>query len=319
MKEIIYKNKIGDRIDKFLSQKFPEFSRSYFDKLIIENRVLVNNQEVKPSQILKIDDCITIDFVLKNEADDPIGQKIDLDIIFEDENVIVINKPAGLVVHPAAGHEANTLINALLDHFPKISEAVYDKDNPVSRMRPGLVHRLDKNTSGIMIVAKNERSMHSLSKQIQNRTVKKIYIGLCYGWPKNEQGTMQSFLGRHPKNRKKIAEISAEKGKEAVTHYRVKEYSSYDKEKLSLIEFDIKTGRTHQIRVQISSLGHPVLGDDFYGNRLSEKLSTKLNINRQLLHAQSLTISLPGDSKPKTFIAPLPEDIKFVLDSIKNN
>lgn len=317
MKKIIYKNEIGERIDKFLAKEFSEFSRSYFEKLILDNRVLVNDQKIKSNQILKSDDKIAIDFAPECETTDPVGQKIDLDIIFEDDNVIVLNKPAGLVVHPAAGHTENTLINALLNHFPRISEAVYDKENPISRLRPGLVHRLDKDTSGIMIVAKNERAIHSLSKQIQNRTVKKIYIGLCYGWPKNERGRMRSFLGRHPKNRKKIAEISEEKGKEAITEYRVVENFTFKKEKISLIEFDIMTGRTHQIRVQISSLGHPILGDDFYNNRASNKLSAKLNVYRQLLHAKSLSISLPGESKSKTFEAPLPEDFQLTLNSIK--
>jgi 23S rRNA pseudouridine1911/1915/1917 synthase len=317
MKNIVYKNEIGERADKFLAQEFSESSRSYFEKLILDKRVLVNGKTIKANQILKFNDRITIDFLVKTQLKDPQGEDISLDIIFEDENVIVINKPAGLVVHPAAGHADNTLINALLNHFPKISEAVYDKDNPLSRMRPGLVHRLDKDTSGIMIVAKNERTMHSLSKQIQNRTVKKIYVGLCYGWPKKEEGIMRSFLGRHSKNRKKIAEIAEDKGKEAITNYRVIQNYTFNKEKVSLVEFDIKTGRTHQIRVQISSLGHPILGDNFYGNRLSEKLSISLDIRRQLLHAKELTISLPGESRAKTFEAPMPEDFKLILKQIK--
>jgi len=319
MKKIVYKNEIGERTDKFLAQEFSEFSRSYFERLILDNKVLVNGRKIKANQILKLDDEITIDFIAQVQHKDPQGEDIALNIIFEDDNVMVINKPAGLVVHPAVGHSGNTLINALLNHFPKISEAVYDKENPISRLRPGLVHRLDKDTSGIMIVAKNERAMHSLSKQIQNRTVKKIYVGLCYGWPKNEEGTMQSFLGRHPKNRKKIAEISEEKGKEAITDYHVIDNYTHNKDKISLIEFDIKTGRTHQIRVQISNLGHPILGDNFYGNRLSEKLSTRLNISRQLLHAKKLTISLPGESKDQTFEAPLPDDISKVIRELTQN
>lgn len=312
-KELIYRG-TGERVDKFLSTVFSDYSRSYFINLINDKEVIVNGKSVKPSFILKDHDQIVINFQENSIPLTPRAEDINLNIIHEDENVIVINKQPGLVVHPASGNETGTLINALLNHFPDIKHAVYDKDSLVSQNRPGLVHRLDKDTSGVLIVAKNARAMHSLSRQIQNRTVKKIYLGLCYGWPKNDSGQLISFLGRHPKNRKMIANIGEEKGREAITFYQVVEYLKIGDEKFSLIKFDLKTGRTHQIRVQASDMGNPILGDKFYGTKPSKKLSEKENVLRQLLHASSLTIQLPNETKPRTFEAQLPEDMKKMLD-----
>jgi 23S rRNA pseudouridine1911/1915/1917 synthase len=276
---------------------------------------LINGTKIKPSYLVKFNDKVSVDFIEIESKKEVVGEKIDLNIIYEDDNVIVVNKQPNLVVHPASGNWTGTLVNALINHFPEIEKAVYDKDSQVSKLRPGLVHRLDKDTSGAIIVAKNARTMASLSKQIQNRTVKKTYLGLCYGWPKDISKTLINYLGRHPKNRKYIADIGQEKGKEAILDYNVIRFLTNKKgDRISLIEFDLKTGRTHQIRVQASMIGHPVLGDNFYGNKLSDKLSERYRAERQLLHSLKLSITLPGNLKPSVFSAPVPKDFKKVME-----
>lgn len=311
---LIDSNEIGERVDKVLSIKFPEYSRNYFLNLIKNKKVFINKKSIKPSYIIKSGDSIEIEFTEIEKIGETIGEKINLNIIYEDENVLVINKQPGIVVHPAVGHTGGTLVNAIINYFPAIKDVVYDKTSAISLMRPGLVHRLDKDTSGIIIVAKNNKSMNFLSRQIHNHDVKKSYLAVCFGWPKNDSGHIVSYLGRHPKHRKKIADIGEKHGKEAISDYSlVKQYESpYGK--FSLIEFDIKTGRTHQIRVQASDMRNPVLGDTFYGNRSSEILSDKLKIQRQLLHAKELKIILPGDNKLTVFRAPLPDDFESVLN-----
>ncbi len=316
-KEIIIIKEAGDRVDKILSENFPDYSRNYFAKLIKLKLATVNDQPIRSSYILKVNDTIEINFLdQENDQLEP-ASNIPLKIIYEDKDVIVVNKDPGIVVHPAAGHAQDTLVNALLQYYPQISDAVYDKDSEISVLRPGIVHRLDKDTSGVIIVAKNRRAMHSLSRQIQNRTISKKYLALCLGWPKNQENTLINHLGRSPKNRKLIADIGQEKGKEAISNYQVKkQYLTKSNKKISLIEFDIKTGRTHQIRVQASMIGHPVLGDQFYGNKTSEELSQKLGINRQMLHAYELKITLPGNNKATPFTAELPEDFEAVLKQL---
>jgi 23S rRNA pseudouridine1911/1915/1917 synthase len=309
---IINSAEMGERIDKILSLRFPEYSRNYFLSLIKNSKVLVNNKSIKPSYLGKVGDNIEIEFIEKR-IEETKGEKIDLNIIFENDDVLVINKQPGIVVHPAAGHSGGTLVNAIINHFPAIKDVVYDKNNEISKMRPGLVHRLDKDTSGVIIVAKNAKSLHSLSRQIQNHSAKKTYNAICFGWPKKNCGALVNYLGRHPKNRKKIAEIGKIKGKEAISNYSLIKNFESPLGKFSLIEFVIETGRTHQIRVQAANMGNPVLGDDFYGNKSSEMLSHKMNIKRQLLHAKTLEIKLPGDNKAIIFEAPLPEDFQKVL------
>ena len=305
-----------ERIDKYLSSQYPDLSRSFISSQIKDGNVLVNSKSIKSSYKLSCDDNISINFDTEIINPEILGEDIKLDIIFENKDVIVINKQPGMVVHPAAGNKTGTLVNALIHYFPKITSAVYEKGNPVSENRPGLVHRLDKDTSGVIIVAKNSRTMHSLSKQIQNRTVKKKYLALCYNWPKLPSATLINYLGRHPYNRKHIADIGKENGKEAISDYEVLKYFTFNNEKISLIEFSIKTGRTHQIRVQSSKIGCPVLGDDFYNNKQSQIVSNLLNVKRQLLHAEQLHIALPGDTKLSQFIAPLPEDFTSTIDQL---
>lgn len=307
------------RIDQYLASTYPEYSRAYFQNLIEENKVQVNGIFIKPSFKLREADEIEINFVEAPADHDLKPADIKLDIIFEDDDVIVINKQPGLVVHPAAGNADNTLVNALIHYFPKIKQAVYVKDSEVSKVRPGLVHRLDKDTSGVMIVAKNARAMHSLSRQIQNRNVVKKYLAICYGRPKKEKGTLTNFLGRHAKNRKMIAEVGENKGKIAISDYKLIKNFEIDRAKISLLEFDIKTGRTHQIRVQAKTIGCPVLGDQVYGSKDSIKLSKQLNVDRQMLHAKELIITLPGGTKSSKFEAPITPDFERVLEEITSS
>jgi 23S rRNA pseudouridine1911/1915/1917 synthase len=314
----IKQEEVGERLDFYLASKFSDYSRNFFSKLIKENQILVNKNTIKSSYQLQAGDEIAINFTEIISQKKLQGEKIPLDIIFENNDVIVINKQPGLVVHPASGHPSGTLVNALVEHFPQIKKVVFDPTKEISKNRPGLVHRLDKDTSGVIIVAKNPRTMHSLTKQIQNRTTEKKYWAICYGWPKNAEDKLVNFLGRHPKNRKLITEIGSEKGKEAISLYKVVKYLKDNLgEKISLIEFNILTGRTHQIRVQVNLLGHPVLGDDSYGNKTSKRMAQRLKINRQMLHAKSLKIYLPDEKNPRIFEAPLPNDFLSILDNLK--
>lgn len=314
---ISYKTDKRERLDKFLASRFLDYSRSYFQHLIESGDVLVNDKKVKSKFILKIGDRLKINFI---KSDHPIDLKpanIPLDIIFENDDVIVINKQPGLVVHPAAGNTKNTLVNALINYYPKIKSAVIDKRSIISKARPGIVHRLDKDTSGALVVAKNSRSLRSISKQIKNQSVKKTYLALCFGWPKEERGSVVNFLGRHSKKRKVVTDIGIEKGKEAITDYKVlKFYKDNAGQKISLVEFNIKTGRTHQIRYQAKTLGIPVLGDNVYGTKESIKLSKNLGIMRQMLHAKEILIFLPDTTKISRFLAKLPLDFTKALKEL---
>jgi len=305
----------GQRLDTYLAQSFKDYSRNYFSNLIKTGNILVNQEIVKPNYRLKENDVVLIDWKEKSSITLK-PEKIDLDILFENNDVIVINKQPGLVVHPASGSKDGTLVNALLAYFPKIEEAVVN-DSEIASIRPGLVHRLDKDTSGVMIIAKNARAIHSLSRQIQNRTIKKIYVAICSGWPKKDEGRLQNYLGRSLKNRKIIDEVGEEKGRLAISDFRVIDhYLTKNKDKISLIEFNIKTGRTHQIRAQAKLNNFPIIGDIVYQNKESKKLSAILGAKRQLLHSRELSITLPGDNEKSIFLAPIPKDISEILGSL---
>lgn len=313
---VVSQSESGKRIDAYLTSTFSGFSRSHIAREIKKGNVSVNGEIPKPSYLINFNDTICVNLSEEISEHNISPEAIDLNIVFENDDVVVINKMPGMVVHPAAGNKQGTLVNALLAHFPAIKEAVYEKGNPISEARPGLVHRLDKDTSGVIIVAKNARSMHSLAKQIQSHTVTKKYLALCYGWPKQEQGRVVNFLGRHPKNRKHMAEVGKEKGREAISDYKVIDKYKYKDQKISLVEFDIHTGRTHQIRVQAKEMATPVLGDQFYGNKQSMKLSHELRIERQMLHAKELDIVLPGDNKASHFVAEPPKDFKDIISKL---
>jgi len=303
----------GKRFDLLLTEKNIDYSRSFVADQIKSGFITVNNKPVKPSYITKAGDIVSANFQSPQNDVEQIGEDIPLDIVFENSDVIVINKQPGLVVHPGCGNTTGTLVHALINHFPDIKEAISKIKSADSESRPGIVHRLDKDTSGTMIVAKNSRALTSLSKQIKNRTVQKKYIALCYGWPTSQTGRLVNSIARSTRNRKIMAETSEANGKEAITEYNILEYYYFKEAKVSLIEFNIKTGRTHQIRVQSSIKNIPVLGDLVYGNKHSIKLSKELGIGRILLHSKSLSINLPGDPKPSIFESPTPDDFLVIF------
>lgn len=301
------------RLDQFLANTEPNLSRSYFGKLIKGGQVLVNGKNQKSSYLVKIGDRIEYKLVEISDDKDHAPENIPLNLIYEDDNVIVIDKQAGLVVHPAVGNQQGTLVNALMHHFPQIKNTVYEPGNPISLARPGLVHRLDKDTSGVMIVAKNLQTMISLAKQIKDKEAQKKYLALCFGWPKESSGVLHNYLGRSKKDRKTYAVVDQSAGREAISHFQVKKYfETKQEQKISLVEFDIKTGRTHQIRVQAKNAGFPLIGDKVYHTKESLKASALLHAKRQMLHSQSLSILLPNKNTSSTFIAETPHDFNQI-------
>lgn len=308
----------GERIDLFLVRNFPDFTRSQIQKLFSLSKVLINGKEIKSSQKLKAKDIVDIDYdFLIKMTEEPLfeakPEKIDINILFENDDLLVVEKPAGMVVHPAYGNMSGTLVNALLAHNPDIASALVD-ESQYSKSRPGIVHRLDKDTSGIVIVAKNLKALSSLGKQIKNRTVTKIYYALVLGWT-DEKGEITASLKRDPKNRKIMT--VAEDGKEAKTEYTTEKYFLFDNQKISLVRCHLITGRTHQIRVHMKHIGHPLIGDQTYNTKESLRLSAKLNLNRQFLHASEIKFYNPNDNKVIFVKSELPNELKRVLSDLK--
>lgn len=301
MKNIIISNP-NQRLDKFLSEKLPNLTRTYIQKLIKNGDILVNNKKVNAHYKTKIDDKVQIN-IPKPKKTQAKPEKIPLDIIHEDKNILVINKPAGLVVHPApSGHKTGTLVNAILHHCKDLSGIS-------GELRPGIVHRLDKNTSGLLIIAKNDKAHQDLSNQIKNRKVKKIYWALIKGKISPKEGSIEAPIGRSAKNRKKMDIKWSKKGKYALTHYKVlKEFAD-----CSLLEIQIITGRTHQIRVHLSAINHPIIGDTEYGNPKINKIFAEKGLKRQFLHAKELSFKKPGTGKKVTFSSELPKELKNLL------
>lgn len=284
------------RLDVFLTEAQGDVSRNFVQKLIEDGQVRVNQQTVKANYKVKHGDLVEMNIPepapLELTAED-----IPLDIHYEDEHMIVIDKPAGLVVHPAPGHPGGTLVNALLFHCK-------DLTGIGGVERPGIVHRLDKDTSGLIVVAKSDHSLVSLQRQFQERTIKKVYLALTQGRLDPPRGTVRSPIGRHPKDRKKMA--TGEEGREAETVFEViRHFEGYD-----LVKLFPKTGRTHQIRVHLASLGHPVLSDPLYGGRSRRKTPA---LERQALHAHQLTLAHPVSRKSMEFNSPLPPDMARLI------
>jgi len=289
------------RLDKFLVGAIPDLSRSRVQGLIESGKVLINQRLPKKSgEMLNSGDVIevTIPGLRQTELE---AQDIPLDILYENEDVLVINKPAGMVVHPAAGHTAGTLVNAILGYDTEL-EGIGGEE------RPGIVHRLDKETSGVIIVAKNEPALHWLQEQFRSRKAKKTYIALVDGKPATPKGRIEAPIGRDVSDRKKMAITTLQKGREAVSEYSCLE----NFERHTLLEFYPHTGRTHQVRVHCAFIRCPIVGDKVYGKR-----KPSLAIGRHFLHAQKLVILLPGESEPKIFIAPLPAELETVLNGLR--
>jgi 23S rRNA pseudouridine1911/1915/1917 synthase len=288
------------RLDKFLVTRLPEFSRARLQGLIEDGFALVNQSPAKKSG-QEIDPGTEVEIRVPPPVPSGlVGEDIPLDIIFENDEIIVVNKPAGMVVHPAAGHSGGTLVNAVLGYDP-------DMEGIGGEERPGLVHRLDKETSGLIVLAKNERAHTWLQDQFRLRTVNKIYLALVDGKPPTPTGRVEAPIGRDPSHRKKMAIVPPGKGREAVSEYKtVQSFKSH-----TLLEFHPLTGRTHQIRLHCAFLGCPIVGDTVYG-----KKKATVEIKRHFLHAAKLSIILPGETKPRTFEAHLPDELKKVIEEL---
>ena len=293
----------GERLDVVAAALFPEFSRNrlqYWIKqgaLRFEGEVMRSRDKVCSGGLIVLEEQL-------DEKIDWIAQEIDIDIIMEDDSIIVVNKPAGMVVHPAAGHKDGTLVNALLNHFPQLSKIP----------RAGIVHRLDQDTTGLLVVAKTLVAHNSLVSQIQERAMERQYCAVCVG-VMTGGGTVNQPIGRHPRFRKKMA-VAPERGKTAITHYRIARRFKH----FSQINVQLETGRTHQIRVHMDHIRHPLVGDVMYGGKnkfiagTSKKLIKEVNLfNRQALHAQTLSFRHPDTAQIVSFEAPLPSDLSNLL------
>ena len=296
MQLIVPKESARLRLDRFLANELPRFSRSRLQQLIRDGLVRRNDQRARPRDILRTGDIIHLTEP-PPETIDSQPEAIPLDILFEDDDLIVINKPAGLVVHPGAGHREHTLVNALLHHCSILS-GIGGKE------RPGIVHRLDKDTSGCLVVAKKDESHRGLSIQFAERVVEKVYLALVSGKLRRSAGVIEEKIGRHRVHRQRMS-VTSERGRAARTEYRVLRSS----EQASLVECKLHSGRTHQIRVHLHHLGHPVLGDKVYAPKSSGK------IPRQMLHAWKLGFRHPRTGEWTTFEAPLPNDFAEAMRS----
>lgn len=286
------------RIDKVLAHQFNQFSRSHLQKWIVDGNVRVNGQPVKPKYKLAVGDQVVIEPEAPQKVD-LTPEKIPLDIVYEDDDVIVVNKPQGMVVHPAPGHPDHTLVNALLYHSPLSTIN--------GEFRPGIVHRIDKDTSGLLMVAKNDLAHRLLAAQLKAKTNQREYVALVHGVIKQDAGTIDAPIGRSKKDRKKQAVVSD--GRHAVTHFKVlRRFRHY-----TLVSCRLETGRTHQIRVHMKSIGHPLAGDPLYGPRKT------LPGRGQYLHARLLGFKHPRTGKDLVFTAPLPEYFQQMLDKLKKN
>ena len=285
----------GVRLDKFVGENCPEISRTHAQKLIADGCITVNNLAAKASLRLNPGDRISIR--IPPAPPSPLSpEAIPLDIVYEDDDLLVVDKPAGLTVHPAPGHPDHTLVNAILAHFPHLADIS-------ESLRPGIVHRLDKDTSGLMLVAKNRVAQANLINQFKARTVVKAYQVLVKGRLTPERGIIEAALGRDPRNRKHMAVVT--RGREALTEYSVIRYL----DNYTLLEVVLKTGRTHQIRVHLAAIGYPVVGDPTYGVKSP-------HLSRQFLHACRLGFRLPSSGKYVEFTSELPSDLRQVLEKI---
>lgn len=296
-----FEKQAHERLDKFLTESLPEFSRSRIQGLIANGFVDVNGRAAKKTgQSLEHGSNVTIR-IPPPVPTTLIAEDIPLDIVFENDDLMVINKPAGMVVHPAAGHANGTLVNAVLGYDSGL-EGIGGEE------RPGIVHRLDKQTSGLILIAKNERAHRWLQDQFRLRKVEKTYLALVDGKPPAPAGRVEAYIGRDLKHRKRMAIVSEKKGREAISEYQTLEsFKSH-----TLLEFHPLTGRTHQIRLHCAFLKCPIVGDEVYGRK-----SQSVEIERHFLHAQRLKIILPGEKTPKIFEAALPDDLERVLNQLR--
>ena len=289
------------RLDKYIAEKNNDLSRAIIQKLITEEKILVNGKKTKNSYKVNNGDIITIGEIEAKEDTYLKPQKMDLDVIYEDDNIIIVNKEKGIVVHPGNGNPDGTLANAILERCKDSLSGIG------GTIRPGIVHRIDKDTSGLVIIAKNDNAHIKISKQIQERKVTKTYIALVRGIIKENEATINMPIGRSTKDRKKMA--VTKNGKEAITHFKVlKRYEGF-----TLLEVKIETGRTHQIRVHLAEIGYPIVGDEVYSNG-----KNPFNVKGQMLHAAKLEFVHPTTNQKVIFEAKLPEYFQNILDKLEN-
>ena len=299
---IVNTENANERLDKYLCNIYPDLSRSFFQKLIKENNISVNDKLEKSNYKVKEKDIICVTFPDVEETTIE-AENIPLDILYEDNDLLIVNKPKGMVVHPSAGHDKGTLVNAIMFHCKDSLSGIN------GQIRPGIVHRIDMDTTGSLIVCKNDESHIKIAEQIKEHSVNRIYVGIVVGNVKDDEGTIEGAIGRHPIDRKKMA-INEKNGKPAITHYKVLErFGNY-----TYMEFKLETGRTHQIRVHMASIGHPLLGDNLYS---SGKCSIQ-KLQGQTLHAKPIGFIHPSTNEYMEFSAPLPEYFVKLLTKLKN-
>ena len=298
----------GQRIDTVLAELIPEYSRSQLSTWLKQGKITVNNSQLKPKDKVAGGEEIVfaVDLSLENKVEHCEPEDIPLDIVFEDDDILVINKPAGLVVHPGAGNPNHTLMNALLFHQPSLQQLP----------RAGVIHRLDKDTTGLLVIGKTLESQTNLVRQMQERTIQRHYLTLVQGHIISG-GEIDTNYGRHPRNRLKMAVCVH--GREAITHYSLRKQYQY----FTLLDVQLLTGRTHQIRVHMAHINHAVVGDQLYGGRMRypagaspELLETLRQFKRQALHAISLSLPHPTTNELLTFTAPIPDDFQLLIDSL---
>jgi 23S rRNA pseudouridine1911/1915/1917 synthase len=294
----ILEDQAGERLDKIMSDELDELSRTMVQKLVKDGDIKVNEKQVKPNYRLQAGDVIQWALPVTEEPD-ILPEDIPLNVVYEDSDLIVVNKPRGMVVHPAPGHYTGTLVNALLYHCKDLSGI-----NGV--MRPGIVHRIDKDTSGLLMAAKNDKTHQSLADQLKAKSSHRVYQAIVHGVPKHDRATIDAPIGRDEKDRKKMA-VNLNHGKEAITHFTVLErFAGY-----SLVACQLETGRTHQIRVHMAYIGFPIAGDPKYGPRKT------LSIDGQALHAAELGFTHPTTGEEMRFTAPLPGDMAQLLEGLR--
>ena len=308
MSTSVYLAEAGERVDSFIARMSAEeedsLSRSAAAKLCDEGKVTVSGKAVKKNYILREGESVV---VVRPEPlpDEVVPENIPLDVIYEDADIIVINKPKGMVVHPAPGNMTGTLVSALLYHCGESLSGIGGVQ------RPGIVHRIDKDTTGLLVVAKNDAAHRSLSEQIAVHSAYRRYMAICVGSPREDAGTVDAPIGRHPVDRKRMAIVRDGRAREAVTHWTVKERFHG----MSLVECKLETGRTHQIRVHMSSIGHPVLGDEIYGGDKCRAAKEHAKfITGQALHAYRLELDHPRTGERMSFEAPLPADMAHLIE-----
>ncbi|MHB8597729.1 MAG: RluA family pseudouridine synthase [Ktedonobacteraceae bacterium] len=296
---VVQSTEVGQRLDRYLTSLIPDVSRTTIQHMITEEGVLVNGRSSKAGYRLREGDTIRVYHMLPSaQASHIKPQNYPLEIVYEDKDLLVINKAAGMVVHPAPGHHEDTLVNALVAHYPQLEEQKND-------VRPGIVHRLDRDTSGLLIVAKNTRTQAALIEMMKRHTIVKSYLALVEGNISLDHGSIDAPIGRNPRNRQQMA-ITATGSREARTHFRVLERFA----RHTLLLLELETGRTHQIRVHLKAIGHPVVGDTVYGSGRSKNEPA---LQRQFLHAYQLKFQHPTTGEVVELDAPLPEDLQIIL------